>query len=812
MKKLLLSGIFILISTNLFAKSVYLPNDFSNDPVISSQWSWDKSYQSTNFVVFWGNIVGTNPANYSNPDLRFNPQDICNYLEGSYAKFITEIGFCSDTADKNLGQYKIIVMMNDTWSGGGPSGWAFGGAYDEVIGALWIHPNATRDGFVLSHEFAHSLQNMIRIQENPGGGFSNYEPAGFFWETHANYMRCLQYTQFAGDDLPRWMGTSMFHLSSTRHHYCAFKWLMHLQQLDGINMINRLWKESVANEHPLVTLRRLKGWNQSQLNDFIYDYAKREVTCDYPAYSFGNIMRDTRNQLKNNEPHYMWRFHTILDQINGATGRYVVPDEYALQDYGYNLIPLYTTCDSRIVHIKFKGHTEINDSEGWRYGFVAVSGTSPRYSPTYSADESEVTFQMNGNETELYFVVVGAPTSHTSYLWEPGWPKIKRYPYELRIENAVPEGYQNGFRSQYKTSGITHSNGGGWVASSASVASSVYVSPKAIVLGSSNISGNVRIENTAWVENATVRDNVIISGNANIWGGTYSGSAQILENAILSNCTVSGSAIIKGDAMEWGVTLGGSIVVGGDAEIGNCSAGVYLQCPHPNNGREACDGKGAGDASNQDLNASYGLFSDAQMNLENPVGCGTTTTTTAATTTATTTTTTAATTTTTATTTSTTAATTTTTAATTTSTTATTTTTTTATSTTTTTATTTSTTAATTTTTAGTTTTTAATTTTTAGTTTTTTAATTTTTATGQTCSPVDAAITAPFSKDGAGTFCWTATACSYINSWNLTTLTINGVSFLNVYASSSQLPAKINGNWYIYYNGSYGWSHFELK
>jgi glucuronoarabinoxylan endo-1,4-beta-xylanase len=140
----------------------------------------------------------------------------------------------------------------------------------------------------------------------------------------------------------------------------------------------------------------------------------------------------------------------------------------------------------------------------------------------------------------------------------------------------------------------------------------------------------------------------------------------------------------------------------------------------------------------------------------------------------------------------------TTTAATTTSTTATTSTTTTATSTTTTTATTTSTTAATTTTTAGTT--------------TTTTAASTTTTASGQTCSPVDAAITAPFTKEGAGTFCWTATVCSYINSWNLNTLTVNGVNFTNTYASSSQLPAKIDGNWYIYYNGSYSWGHFELK
>jgi hypothetical protein len=305
--------------------------------------------------------------------------------------------------------------------------------------------------------------------------------------------------------------------------------------------------------------------------------------------------------------------------VDEAQGRYVVPDEFTPQDYGYNLIPLHPTDDNRLVRVKFKGHTEVNNSAGWRYGFVAVNGTTPRYGPVYADDDGEISFQMNDGETALYLVVVGAPTSHTSYVWEPGWPKIKRYPYELKIANAVPEGYQDDFRSQYKTSGSSHSNGGGWVASSASVASSVYVGPQAIVLGASKISGNVRIENTAWVENATVKDNVVISGNANVWNGTYSGDAQIMENAVLSYCTVSGNAVIRGDAMEWGVTFGGSVVVGGDAEVGNSSSGVYLQCPHPNNGRTENDGKDADHYSNQDVNASYELFSDSEMEFNNPV-------------------------------------------------------------------------------------------------------------------------------------------------------------------------------------------------
>ncbi len=84
---------------------------------------------------------------------------------------------------------------------------------------------------------------------------------------------------------------------------------------------------------------------------------------------------------------------------------------------------------------------------------------------------------------------------------------------------------------------------------------------------------------------------------------------------------------------------------------------------------------------------------------------------------------------------------------------------------------------------------------------------------TGTPCSPVTATITAPFTYDGSGTFCWQASNLgTFINSWNLASLTINGVNYTNVYAFTSSLPAKINGYWYISYTGSYPWSHFEAK
>jgi len=80
-------------------------------------------------------------------------------------------------------------------------------------------------------------------------------------------------------------------------------------------------------------------------------------------------------------------------------------------------------------------------------------------------------------------------------------------------------------------------------------------------------------------------------------------------------------------------------------------------------------------------------------------------------------------------------------------------------------------------------------------------------------CSPVTSVISAPFTYDGVGAFCWQSSNLgSYVNSWNLTSLAINGVNFTNVYVASGSYPAQIGGYWYVAYNGPYSWSHFEAK
>jgi hypothetical protein len=77
----------------------------------------------------------------------------------------------------------------------------------------------------------------------------------------------------------------------------------------------------------------------------------------------------------------------------------------------------------------------------------------------------------------------------------------------------------------------------------------------------------------------------------------------------------------------------------------------------------------------------------------------------------------------------------------------------------------------------------------------------------------VTSTITIPFTFDGVGVFCWQASSLgSFINSWNTTSVNVNGVNETNIWVAAGSLPAKVNGFYYVGYNSSVAWGHFEAK
>lgn len=80
----------------------------------------------------------------------------------------------------------------------------------------------------------------------------------------------------------------------------------------------------------------------------------------------------------------------------------------------------------------------------------------------------------------------------------------------------------------------------------------------------------------------------------------------------------------------------------------------------------------------------------------------------------------------------------------------------------------------------------------------------------GTVCSPATA-ITSPYTKDGVGDVCLqTTTLCSYINSWGMNLLEVNGTAYTNLYVVSSTIP-PLSGSYTIHYVSTNSYSHFEI-
>jgi len=70
---------------------------------------------------------------------------------------------------------------------------------------------------------------------------------------------------------------------------------------------------------------------------------------------------------------------------------------------------------------------------------------------------------------------------------------------------------------------------------------------------------------------------------------------------------------------------------------------------------------------------------------------------------------------------------------------------------------------------------------------------------------------TVPFTQNGKGEFCWEISELpSFINSWNLEGLSINGQDYTNNWSNSFPTPKE--GKWLIHYKSNVDWGHFEAQ
>ncbi|MCH5671191.1 DUF6055 domain-containing protein [Streptomyces gilvus] len=549
------------------AKSVYIPPSWAATGEVP--WAQNRTKESANFVLLWGEKSGTDPKNASG-DYRFDPDNILSQLENLYSFYVNTMKFTPETG--LLAQYKIDVIVTRTWNRTALDAWATGGSADGKVGVINIAPGAAQPGsWGLAHELGHVFQNYTFLGKGGGAGLTDAS-AGTFWETSAEYMAMQVYPDGGAGDLTRFLRTENLAYSSSRHHYGNWMLVQYLvDKYGGLKTFNDIWNQARSNEHPLETYRRTNNLTQAQLNTRIAEYAQHQVTYDYS--NRGHFMPFINNVYGAG---FINAYNGIpVNAVNQSAGHYAVPDALAPSDYGYNKIKLVPSSDGALIKLHFKGHVNAAAGSGWSYGFVAVKNGTPRYGAVSSSADGQLTFQTQPGEKDVYLVVTGTPSTVHHYAFLDGYTKNYRYPYEFRISGATPSGYEPGYQKPAATGGgHWHSNGGGWVDNRANVAASVYVGPRAAVFGASTVTGNARIEGLAWVNSgATVGGNVVVKDNAIVQGGA---------------------------------NLSGNLVLGGDAEMWiSCSSGTYLLY-NPDRG---CDGRGG----ESDVNPAYSAFSDAEL-------------------------------------------------------------------------------------------------------------------------------------------------------------------------------------------------------
>lgn len=395
-------------------KAIYLPDSLRpyglDNP--EARWAWRRSVQTQNIILMWEKGFGDDPR--TAPALEGRPMtfDVANMLvrlDRFYRYFRDTLNFASPGS--NSERYKMMVMVNYSLEGT-----AYGGTYDNFIGALWVAPNRLQDRKlnVLAHELGHSFQLQIYADGksegwgSSGDGFFEMTSQWMLWRVNPDWIADEKYHL---DDFQKLTHKGFLHPENIYHSPYVLEWWA---EKHGLESIANLYRQAKQSEDPAMTYMRLYGLGQQQFNDEMFDCYRHLVNFDF-AYA----RRQTRP--------YACTFSTPMQPLPDGWQR---PDTACVpENYGFNAIQVPLSPKSRKAVAQFRALP--GSGGGYRYGFVAVAADDQTYYGSVgSAPRGKAVLRLpEGVELKsLYFVVMGAPAAHDLN------PASRRFPYEVKFK------------------------------------------------------------------------------------------------------------------------------------------------------------------------------------------------------------------------------------------------------------------------------------------------------------------------------------------------------------------------------------------
>lgn len=396
----------------IFVPDSLKPYDLNDD---NARWSWRRSSQTQNIVYFWEKGFGNDPSippSLEGHPMKFDIGNLQTQVEKFYHFFRDTLKF--SLPGSNCDKYKMMVMVNYSLDGT-----AYGGTYDDFIGALWVTPNRIQDRKLncLAHELGHSFQLQImadKVGEAWGGsGFFEMTSQWMLWRVNPDWLTDENY-HF--ETFKKLTHKGYLHMENIYHSPYVIEWWA---EKHGLESIAQLYREGKAGEDPVTTYKRKYALTQKQFNDEMFDCYRHLVNFDF------------QYARKNTRP-YACTFSTPMQKQKNGSMR--PESDFLPENYGFNAIRLEVPKAGKKVTAVFRAlqaKQPTDKTVGYRYGLVGVKQNDECiYSTMGSQMKGQVSINTPKNESlkALYLVVMGAPTEHSLD------PSSRTFPYEVKVK------------------------------------------------------------------------------------------------------------------------------------------------------------------------------------------------------------------------------------------------------------------------------------------------------------------------------------------------------------------------------------------
>lgn len=384
-------------------KRIYIPEDLHGMNLESdtSQWCWKRSAETRDCIFMWERGFGNdlqNPPRLERKPMAFNLSVLMERVQSFYTFFHDTLRFTlpGSKADR----YKMMVMVQYSLDGT-----AYGGTYDNFIGALWVAPNRIQDKTMncMAHELGHSFQLQIPADSVGdawgGSGFYEMTSQWMLWQVNPWWLRDENYHFEAFKELTH---KAYLAMENIYHSPFVIQWW---SDLHGRQSIAELYRQGQRGEDPVITYKRMYNLSQSDFNVEMLRGYQHLINFD-----FTHARRETRP--------YACTFTCKLDTLSSG---WLQPENMP-EEYGFNAIPL--PVGKRRVRVEMKGDNVL-------FGFVGV--TSEGESIYGDAGNPLFTCPKDKELKHLYLIVMGAPSEHTQLQARNGNGTTATFPYKFRI-------------------------------------------------------------------------------------------------------------------------------------------------------------------------------------------------------------------------------------------------------------------------------------------------------------------------------------------------------------------------------------------